>query len=269
MKEFTKRTISGFLFISIILTSIFLSKYSFFSLLLIILIFTLGEFYVLLEKQKLNPRKHTGIIVAALFFIFNTFIATGFLDHKLLLINILIPLIIGSITLFHKPQTFTTSFSSSLFGLIYILLPLSLFVFVSELPGKYNPQLVSGIFIIIWANDSFAYLSGVLLGRHKIFPSVSPKKTWEGFIGGMLLTIASSLVLSKFFSFLSIYEWMSLAFIIIATGSLGDFIESAIKRNAGVKDSGTFMPGHGGFFDRFDSLLFALPFSFIYLIFIL
>ncbi len=134
--------------------------------------------------------------------------------------------------------------------------------------GSYLPQIVTGIFVIIWANDSFAYLTGSLLGKHKMFPEISPKKTWEGFTGGLLLSMGMSLILSRFFNALSSSEWLYLTILIVLTGTLGDFIESAIKRNAGVKDSGKLMPGHGGFLDRFDSLLFALPFVYLYMLYL-
>ncbi len=125
----------------------------------------------------------------------------------------------------------------------------------------YNPKILISIFILIWANDTFAYLVGKSLGRNKLFPSVSPKKTIEGFIGGLVFTIISSILLSKFYIEPKIlYIWIVIAIIVSIFSTLGDLIQSKFKRVAGVKDSGKIMPGHGGVLDRLDSIIFVIPF---------
>ncbi len=268
MKEFIKRSISGFFFVLIILVAIWAHEFSFYALLLIILVFSLNEFYKLLYKLKFHPYKLFGILAAILSFTLNSLVAFNFIDAHFMYVNLLIISSLPIVPLLYHPANFTQSWASTLLGWIYILIPLSSFIFLSRMGGSYLPQLVMGIFVIIWANDSFAYITGSLLGKHKMFPEISPKKSWEGFAGGLLLSMGMSLILSRFFNALSSSEWLYLTILIVLTGTLGDFIESAIKRNAGVKDSGKMMPGHGGFLDRFDSLLFALPFVYLYILYI-
>ena len=120
------------------------------------------------------------------------------------------------------------------------------------------------MFILIWTNDTFAYIVGKSIGKNKLFERISPKKTIEGFLGGLLFTIIAGYIISRYFTFSSPTSWIITAIILVIFGSLGDLVESKFKRNAGVKDSGTIMPGHGGILDRLDSIIFAIPFLFLY-----
>jgi len=269
LKEFYKRSISGIFFVLIILSAIYFHVFSFYLLLLIILVFSLNEFYNLLYKLKFLPYKLFGLSLAALLFTLNFLVAINQVDHRLLLANLFFISILPTVPLFYHTKSFVQSWATTLLGLLYIIAPLSALAFVSHLSGKYEPILIISVFAIIWAFDSFAYISGSLLGKHKMFPQISPKKSWEGFIGGMVLSLGLAFFLSPWVGILNRSEWMILTLIIVLTGTIGDLIESAIKRNAGVKDSGKFLPGHGGFLDRFDSLLFAVPFVYIYLTFII
>jgi len=125
----------------------------------------------------------------------------------------------------------------------------------------YNPKILISILILIWANDTFAYVVGKSIGKNKLFPSVSPKKTIEGFIGGIVFTVISSALLSKFYIESNIlYIWIIIAIIVSIFSTLGDLIQSKFKRVAGIKDSGKIMPGHGGILDRLDSIIFVIPF---------
>jgi len=130
---------------------------------------------------------------------------------------------------------------------------------------SYVNTIILGVFILIWTNDTFAFLIGKNFGKHKLLERISPNKTIEGFIGGMVFTFIASLILTRVFSSLSLDKWIVIAGIVSVFGVLGDLIESMFKRQAGVKDSSNFIPGHGGFLDRFDSVIFAAPFIFIYL----
>ena len=124
-----------------------------------------------------------------------------------------------------------------------------------------------GIVLLIWANDTFAYFTGSLLGKHKMAPSISPKKTWEGFAGGMIAALTVAFLISLNFNIFNVVQWMVTGLLVSVFGSAGDFFESWLKRKAGVKDSGTLLPGHGGFLDRFDALIFCVPFVTMYLLF--
>ena len=154
--------------------------------------------------------------------------------------------------------------------ILYIIMPLSLVPFLVFTPASsgYQPGLVLSVFIIIWAYDSFAYLAGVSTGKHKMFPSLSPKKTWEGFAGGIIFAVASALIISSLYPVFSKAQWVMLSLLISLTGTAGDLFESSLKRKAGIKDSGNWLPGHGGVLDRFDSFLFAIPFVFIFVKFL-
>lgn len=153
----------------------------------------------------------------------------------------------------------------TIFGLVYLIPAL---VFLTLL-GK-EPWLLASIFIMIWSFDSFAYLSGRFLGKHKLMPSISPNKTWEGFIGGSLFVLLASYLQFTYLPEinLSLWQWLVLGMLVIASSTLGDLFESALKRMHDLKDSGNFMPGHGGILDRIDSLLFAMPVSYLFLNFI-
>ena len=143
----------------------------------------------------------------------------------------------------------------------YIIIPFVITNYVAIGKNGYNPKILISILILIWANDTFAYLVGKNFGKNKLFPSVSPKKTIEGFVGGMFFTIISSVLLSKFYIESNIlYIWIIIAIIVSIFSTLGDLIQSKFKRVAGIKDSGKIMPGHGGILDRLDSIIFVIPF---------
>jgi phosphatidate cytidylyltransferase len=129
----------------------------------------------------------------------------------------------------------------------------------------YSYQIILGFFILLWTNDTGAYLSGKYFGKHKLFERISPKKTWEGSIGGGILTLAFAYVLSIYFTNLNITNWLIIGVLIAVFGGLGDLVESMLKRSLGIKDSGKLLPGHGGILDRFDGLLLSVPFVYGYL----
>lgn len=184
----------------------------------------------------------------------------------------LILLILTSLLIFHQAFTQKTNFPDRLmhlfFGLIYIGFPLLLLPKIPQLFGGDQGWLLVSIFILIWSTDTFAYLVGRFLGKTKLFERISPNKTWEGFAGGAFFTLALSFILHHYIGLMSLGAWLGLASITVVFGTLGDLFESAIKRHFGIKDSGRFLPGHGGILDRIDSLLFVLPAAYFYLKFI-
>ena len=155
---------------------------------------------------------------------------------------------------------------------MYVVLPLSLisvlahtqFECYSDRADFYSIPL--SIYIFIWINDTGAYLSGVTLGKHKLFPRISPKKSWEGSIGGALLTVASAFAVEHFFGFMSLWQWIGMALVVVVFGTFGDITESMMKRHLGIKDSGHILPGHGGILDRLNSMLLSIPAVVIYLL---
>ena len=155
---------------------------------------------------------------------------------------------------------------------LYVVLPLSLINVLAFTQFEcYNNSahfyaIPLSIYIFIWINDTGAYLSGVTLGKHKLFPRISPKKSWEGAIGGALATTASAFAVAHFFPFMNIWQWVGMALVVVVFGTFGDLTESMIKRHLDIKDSGRILPGHGGILDRLDSMLFAIPAVVIYLL---
>jgi phosphatidate cytidylyltransferase len=165
----------------------------------------------------------------------------------------------------HKTRHPIISLGLTLLGLVYIAFPLSLVNVIAFKNGEYSYVLIIGVLLAQWANDTGAYLVGKTMGKTKLFESISPNKTWEGTIGGGLISIGVLYIYSLYFTEINNIEWIGLAVIVSIFGSYGDLIESLFKRKLAIKDSGTFIPGHGGFLDRFDGLLFALPFVTAYL----
>jgi phosphatidate cytidylyltransferase len=169
------------------------------------------------------------------------------------------------------------SLAHTLFPIMYIALPYSLFPFAafsrtglnSLLPHSqvvFSPGILIGFFILLWVNDSGAYLAGTSFGRHRLMEKISPKKSWEGFFGGMLLSAVTAWFLAGWLGVIDPVEWVIVSVIISISGTYGDLIESMLKRSTGVKDSGTIMPGHGGFLDRFDSTIISFPLVFLFIL---
>jgi phosphatidate cytidylyltransferase len=170
--------------------------------------------------------------------------------------------------LFKKNEHYIANIALLLFGIVYVAIPfalLNLLFFAGDQFTSSFPWILAGLFLVIWINDTFAYLTGILIGRHKLFERVSPKKTWEGTIGGFVFSIAAGIALYYFSDTLLLWQWLALAGLIAVAGDFGDLVESMIKRSFNMKDSGSIMPGHGGVLDRFDSLLLAIPVAIIFL----
>ncbi|MEY3243540.1 MAG: hypothetical protein RIR11_4979 [Bacteroidota bacterium] len=158
-----------------------------------------------------------------------------------------------------------TNMGHFLLGLVYVGIPLALLIDIAMVDDQYTPLRVLGILGLNWINDTFAYLTGSLIGKTPFFPRISPKKTWEGTLGGIFFTVIIAWGISYYLNVYTPNQWVAIAASVAIFGTLGDLIESMLKRSVGVKDSGNIMPGHGGFLDRFDSFVFLLPFVWIVL----
>jgi phosphatidate cytidylyltransferase len=174
--------------------------------------------------------------------------------------------------LFQKTEKAIERTGMLLLGLSYLALPVLSFNFLYYRSFSFDDPdftILTGLFILTWINDTFAYITGSLTGRHKLAERISPNKTWEGSIGGFIFTLAGAFLFYKVFHEIELVEWMVFAVIIVISGTLGDLFESVLKRNAGLKESGKLIPGHGGILDRIDSVLISSPVVFIYVLFIL
>ncbi len=271
MKELQKRSISGLLFAAVLLGAILWGPWSFALLFAVFSAFILREFYQLARVAGISPQKNVGITLGLLLFSLTFLQIKGIITVDLLGIFLAGLFVVPAFELYRAKKNSLENIAITIFGILYVVYPFSLFnhfVFPDATEGlKYDPTLFVFLFILIWAYDSGAYLFGVTFGKHRLFERISPKKSWEGFFGGWLTAIVLALVLNHLFPKFETGFMLLLATIVTITGTFGDLIESMIKRNLGVKDSGKFLPGHGGLLDRFDSIIFASPFVYLLLYF--
>lgn len=278
MKTFITRTITALFFVAIMLGGILWNELSFFLLFFLINFFALQEYFKLVrqmdaEYNEVSPWHKYGVLVAGcavmMAFTDQVFggngISLGEIGWVMAFIFVLI-LPMGEILMSKNFSLKTIGYS--LLGLLYVTAPLGLMTDLRLKPAtpEYGFLIPLLLIIFIWINDTMAYIVGSLIGRTPFFPSISPKKTIEGTVGGMILAIAAAGIFGYYWGdqWLHWPHWMVLACIAAIFGTAGDLLESRLKRLAGVKDSGRIMPGHGGFLDRFDSLLVAAPFAWIY-----
>ncbi|KAF2081729.1 MAG: phosphatidate cytidylyltransferase [Flavobacterium nitrogenifigens] len=288
MNETLKRTISGAVYIALLLTSILFSTESFITLFGVFLIITIYEFSNIVNLNKVFSILFGTLVYATIIlvshynkqttkFINDTFnsnisLETNIkqLDLVLLAVTIVVSIKCIIFLFYDSVQKVSTS-SKYLYLLGYITLPFVFIVKISFGTNDYNPKIILGLFVLIWTNDTFAYLVGKSMGKHKLFERVSPKKTIEGFLGGVVFAAFAGFLISKLyiqpkpeFSNTSILIWTIIALIVSIFGTIGDLIESKFKRIAGIKDSGSIMPGHGGILDRLDSVIFVAPIIFLF-----
>jgi phosphatidate cytidylyltransferase len=278
LNNFFRRTLTGAWIVIFILGGFWLHPVSFFLTGLVILSGCQYEYFLIIRNTGLKPQMIAGMVTGAAAYILATLIAAGILPVKFFLI--LIPLVVISMIaeLYRLQDKPFDSLAHTIFSIFYTVLPFSMFPFVafshaglpSLLPHEniiFSPGIIIGFFILLWANDTGAYLAGITLGKHWLMERISPKKSWEGFIGGTILTVLMAWLLSDWLGVIGTGKWIIVALLIAFAGTFGDLIESMLKRSIGVKDSGTILPGHGGFLDRFDSTLLSFPLVFLFISF--
>jgi len=225
-----------------------------------------NELFRLIQRPDMKAHEVIGGILSKAVYLFPAAYLAGIIDVKWVSLILLPFLAVPIAELFSKNKYALVNMVLTYFPAFYISIPFVLLVDIAFIDGIFNPYPILGFFILIWIYDTGAYLSGRFFGKHKLFERISPKKTWEGLIGGAILSFSVAIfIMPKFIPELSAWKWGVVSLIVILFGTLGDLIESMMKRNAGVKDSGSIMPGHGGMLDRFDSVLFAAPFYWLFL----
>ena len=272
------RTLSGAVLTVVVVGAVLWSQWSFGVLLLAILIGGMWEFYRMARREDIYPLKWLGLVTGTALFVASFLLAVSaeqvaLLPRALSVLLWLLPVFILLIPLMFVCELFlkrarpAADGGATLGGVFYVAVPLSMMAYLPLLTGKggWNPWVILAYIFIIWANDVFAYLVGVSVGRHHLYERISPNKSWEGFFGGIVGAIAMG-CLAAWWLDGSYWLWCCLAAIAAVSGVLGDLIESMFKRAAGVKDSGNILPGHGGWLDRFDALIFSLPFVVAYLV---
>ncbi|OFX85771.1 MAG: hypothetical protein A2W99_05635 [Bacteroidetes bacterium GWF2_33_16] len=266
MSNLIQRTITGIIFLVIVVSAIAFSKISFLVLFLLIQIGSMYELYTLSKKDEISPLKIYGIIVGSFIIIANYLFVNNILSAKCFLP--VIPLIMGVfiIELYRKSDQPFTNIGFTILGLLYIAVPLSFanYIVIDE-HLNYSSHMLLGFFFLMWSYDTLAYIFGVSFGKHRLFERISPKKSWEGFIGGTASTIGIAYIVSLIFKELRFIDWAIVGLIVSVAGTFGDLVESSFKRSIDEKDSGKLLPGHGGVLDRFDAVFLALPLFYVYL----
>jgi len=290
------RTLSGLLFLIVIVSLLLIGSITFYMLMVIIITLLLYEFNLITRKYNINiPYFYIlliSIVLFTLYFSLSLKIITP-IWFSIILIPLIFFLFVGELYRYHKKPFHNIAFS--LLSIIYISIPITLlnsFVFLEredlhagnffDIPNYeglfsdillfnsdrtviYSPYILLGFLSLIWIYDTFAYLFGISFGKHRLFERISPKKSWEGLIGGALVTFGFSTLFPSFFHILTWQNWLIISIIVVFASTMGDLVESMLKRTLDLKDSGNIIPGHGGILDRFDSVLLASPAVFIYL----
>lgn len=269
MKNLLIRTITGILFVLILAGAILWNSWSLAAIFLLTAIVSYTEFVKIYSGRERKPGLASGLIAGILVYLLLLFFSKGFLS--ILAPILIIPLftVLMAAEVLKKSGNSPVNTALTLFGVIYIFVP---FAFTSFLvndfsdPGVFTPLPLLGIFILIWVNDIFAYLGGLTAGRQKLYERISPKKTWEGTISGIVFTVIASYPISLLIKSILFTDWIILSVIISVFGIFGDLFESMMKRNNQLKDSGSILPGHGGLLDRFDAFLFSMPAATVYIL---
>ncbi|MCK5677537.1 MAG: phosphatidate cytidylyltransferase [Flavobacteriaceae bacterium] len=269
MNNFTKRIIFGLIYVILIVSSSLLGQFYFYSLFFIFLIISLYEFLKIIGLKSVYP-----YILAVTSFSLaiisnsNLIIFKDNLSEKIFISIFTFVLFFTLITTLISSRKVAIQYLGRIFlSLIYIIIPFSLLIKIPFLnfENSFDSSIIIGIFILTWSNDIFAFLIGKNFGKTKLIERVSPNKTVEGFLGGFIFTFISGYFISEYCFSVQDIQWFAIAIIVSTFGVLGDLIESMFKRQAKLKDSSNFIPGHGGFLDRLDSIIFATPFIYIYL----
>jgi phosphatidate cytidylyltransferase len=260
LNNLQQRLIVGIIGSIIMMYLIQLHEIAYFALFLVIGLSTQLEFYKLLGLDGMFPLKTFGTLMGGLLFSLTFFVQMGWTDSEAYYILFALFSLSFIIKLYKKELFPFVNVALTYLGVIYVMIPFSLLTVAAFDNGEYNYEIIISSLLLLWASDTGAYFSGKYFGRRKLFRRISPKKTWEGTVGGALLTFVFAYGLSNLFETLTAQELYMVAVVIIIFGSYGDLVESLFKRSIDIKDSGTVLPGHGGFLDRFDGLLLASPF---------
>lgn len=263
------RAITAFFFASSMLASLFLGPWVFAVFTLLLLVGSVLEFFRLLKTAGMNPNTMAGLIlsVAVYLLVLTLFLCEGSSTSFLVVFPLVLLILIAE--LYRKSETPFQNCAFTVFASVYVAMPFAFYLALGFVGATFSFTLPLALLLLIWANDTGAYLFGVTWGKHRLFERHSPKKSWEGFVGGLLTAFVAAWLLSTYFTNISLTHWLAIAVITGVFGTLGDLVESMLKRSLNIKDSGSFLPGHGGLLDRFDSLLFAAPLVYLYVQFVI
>jgi phosphatidate cytidylyltransferase len=255
---------------------LWLHPVSFFIVVAVLIAGTQHEYYMMVRGTGIRPQTIAGIIAGFVIYLISTTVAAGWLPEESFLLLIPVVTVIMVAELFRKVERPFDSLAHTFFSILYTAAPFSLLPFAAfshtglepliQMNGViFSPGIPVGFFLLLWTNDTGAYLVGSAIGKHPLFERISPKKSWEGFLGGLLLTLLVARLIGGWLGVADTTGWVIIAVIISIAGTAGDLLESMLKRSLGLKDSGTILPGHGGFLDRFDSVVVSFPLVYLYI----
>jgi len=255
------RLITGLSGAAAIIFGVWRSEWLYFLIFFLIVLFSIIEFYKLSGINGAVPQKAFGVICGLIIYCLSFFIEQGTLPKKYYFLFFPLVCTLFIIKLYKKKeQKPFVNIAIILLGIFYTAIPFALLNMAVFEDLKYNYQIILGCLLILWATDTGAYFAGTFFGKRKLFERISPKKSWEGFAGGAVLAMVFAYLSSIYFTSLPQWQWICIGWIIIVGGTYGDLVESLLKRSIEIKDSGTSLPGHGGFLDRFDGLFISAPF---------
>jgi phosphatidate cytidylyltransferase len=265
VSNLVQRIITALIGGALVITAILYSEFTFVLLVFLLAMLAVHEFYKLAALNHIKPDKVLGFAIVVLLFM-PLILKSGFgLSYNSFPFLIVLPFVVFIKELYSKTEQPFTNIAYTFLGIIYLVVPFFIFYLLSfEGNENYEPRVILGYLFLLWASDTGAYFAGKSFGKRKLFERHSPKKTWEGSIGGTLLALLVSWILSQTYTFFSLTDWIAIAVIIVVTGTLGDLVESMFKRSLHIKESGQLLPGHGGVLDRFDGLFISVPFVFFY-----
>lgn len=267
MSDLITRALTGLFFISLVIGGIWWSDPLSVAVFFLFLVLGLAEYVNMFKKhEQIQLCSLSFYLSATGLFLILSAVSLGWLQSVFYVLIFPILFLILLPELWRNKQNPILNLSVLIFGLIYLVIPFYLFVELSVLSTK-GSQVLIGMFILVWSNDSFAYLSGRLFGKTKLFERISPKKTWEGTLGGILLTSVSGVLISMFLDTqFDLLFWLVASFLVALSSIFGDLLESLFKRNLGIKDTGNILPGHGGVLDRFDAAIMSAPIFYAWLV---
>lgn len=266
IKSVATRAVTGAVYVAIVVGSVLWNKYSFATVFIAFSALASAEFYHLTKDLTHTPRGTRFVDILGSIQLFLTLYIYADKDFNMSGI-ITVPYIVYFLVrfimqLYDKVERPLEGWAYSFLGQIYVALP---FALCNILYFRFSPLILLSLFVFIWINDTGAYLVGCTIGKHRLFERISPKKSWEGFWGGLILAATAAYIASLYFNDLNTWQWIGLALTCSIFGTWGDLCESLIKRSLNVKDSGNMLPGHGGWLDRLDSVLLAAPAAILYL----
>jgi phosphatidate cytidylyltransferase len=263
------RTITGIFLIALIISSLLLHPLALVVVIFVLMMVGLLEFFRLAGFHEIHPQRVLGFAVGAIIYIIVAVTALGIVSAWYLAFLPPLFFVFFIAELFRTKPNSLINIAFSIFPIAYISIPFAMMIFLmSPVVIGDNPywHIIFSLLVIQGSYDTFAYLVGMAIGKHKLFEKISPKKTWEGTVGGTFFGLLAAFILSLFFKELTTWQWLIAALIINISGTFGDLSESMLKRKFNVKDSGNFFPGHGGVLDRFDAAIFSAPVLFCYLL---